>query len=202
MLFLASVVWMTNIKSVKADDNIAINFSSFTVNQIWNGLAYVSPQSGYVFAIVNITITNNGYDSFDTNPVYFSATANNVAYYYDIETFALNNWSTVNVLNGGSFSGALVFQIPSGSSISSMDYAMLDSATLQTYNIIWNGQASTTTSNSPTATPTPTTATPTSTPASTQAVSELSWSVIVPLLLSVFSAAVIVKLRKTANLNQ
>lgn len=46
------------------------------------------------------------------------------------------------------------------------------------------------------------TASPTPTPASTPTVSELSWLVIVPLLLAVFSVAAILRHRKTANLKQ
>lgn len=166
VLLLASVVCMINIKSVKADNNIAINFSSYTVNQIYNGFTYDSPNSGYTYAIVNLTITNNGYDSFDTDPLYFSATTNNIGYNIDFDTYTLKNWNTESILNGGSFSGALVFQIPVGTTIQSMSYSGFTS-TYQNYNIVWNGQASTPTitptqvANAPTSNPTQvTTATP------------------------------------------
>jgi nitrous oxidase accessory protein NosD len=53
----------------------------------------------------------------------------------------------------------------------------------------------------PTPTSTPTIA-PTSLPTPTPAVQEFPWLVIVPLLLSLFSVAIVVRHRKTANLNQ
>jgi len=62
-----------------------------------------------------------------------------------------------------------------------------------------NSQTPTLPTSTPTPTPTPT-ATPIST--STPTVPELSWLVIVPLLLSVFSVAVVLRHRKTSNLSK
>lgn len=119
--------------------NIAINFSSNTVSRIWNGSGYDTPKSGYTYVIVNISITNNGYESFDTNATYFVAIANGVSYNYDPET-SLIYWSAGTVDNTGNYFGSLVFQIPAGATIHSMSYNGTTSA-FQKYNIVWNGQA-------------------------------------------------------------
>ena len=52
-----------------------------------------------------MTIKNNGYDSFSTSPVYFYAIVNNFKYSYDSSTYVVDNWDTVDVLDGGTFKG-------------------------------------------------------------------------------------------------
>ncbi len=159
IVLLSSVIYMAGLNFVKADNNIAINYTSYNVDQIVvNAFYNNTPNSGYTYAIVNVTITNNGYgDGFNTNPTYFTATTNGISYNYDSVTFTVNNWQTVTVNNGGTYSGALVFQIPVGTTIQSMGYTGYYGA-FQSFNIIYNGQASTPT-NSPTPTAT-TNATP------------------------------------------
>jgi hypothetical protein len=135
--------------------SIAINYSTTQVQQIWNGFSYDTPSSGNTWLIVNVTITNNGYDSFDTNPTWFHVVAKNIAYNYDPETFTVNNWSTVSVLSGGTYSGALVFQVPVGSTISAMKYTGFYGA-FQSYNIIWNGLSSVSATSTASPSPSPT----------------------------------------------
>ncbi len=92
------------------------------------------PDSGKVFLEVNMTIKNNGYDSFSTNPFYFYAIADNVKYDYDGITYSVDNWDTVDVLNGGTFNGVLIFQIPSTAKSVTIGY---ESWSWLDYNIIW-----------------------------------------------------------------
>lgn len=91
------------------------------------GAAY-RPDSGKVFLEVNMTIKNNGYDSFSTSPFYFYAIADNVKYDYDWRS----DLETVDVLNGGTFKGTLVFQIPSTAESITIGYESWSS-----YNIVW-----------------------------------------------------------------
>jgi hypothetical protein len=66
-----------------------------------------------------MTISNNGYEQgFSTDPSYFTLTAGNVGMHppptfsYDANaTSALDEWQTINVLSGGTYSGTLVFQL-------------------------------------------------------------------------------------------
>ena len=159
ILLLMSFSFMICSKTAKADNNIAINYTVYNadVTQISNEL----PQSGCVFVIVNVTITNNGYDSFSTNPTFFVA-VNNLDGGYDIDQDGtLNYWQAVTLSNGGTYSGALVFQLPEGANeIKSLSWVGLPG---QNYNIVWNGIASTT-SNSPTATQKPVATTTPATP--------------------------------------
>src|SRR4030066_784514 len=47
------------------------------------------PNSGKVFLVVNMTIKNNGYDSFSTNALNFFVIADNVKYSYDSVTWSV-----------------------------------------------------------------------------------------------------------------
>ena len=54
-----------------------------------------------------------------------------------IDLFATNyfdNWDTVNILNGGTFSGTLVFQIPNWATSYTLKY---EGTFSQKYNVIW-----------------------------------------------------------------
>lgn len=84
----------------------------------------VTPSPGYVYLMVNMTIENNGYDRCDTSPAWFTIIAGNYGKYgVDIMlTSYVGHWSTNNIPNGYSFSGVLVFQIPSSSSVPSIEY--------------------------------------------------------------------------------
>jgi hypothetical protein len=89
--------------------------------------------SGKVFLEVDMTIKNNGYDRFDTNPYYFKAFADDVKYTVDIYTYYQHKWDIAIVLNGETFGGTLLFQIPESAS----SYAVSYEAVLSNYNIIW-----------------------------------------------------------------
>lgn len=117
--------------------NIAISYSYQTVQSIADQSGYITatPDSGKVFLEVTMTITNNGYDaSFSTNPLYFSVISNSVKYSSDFATFTLNKWDTVDLLNAGSYTGTMVFQVPSTASSFTMECQQLS---LTNFNIIW-----------------------------------------------------------------
>jgi hypothetical protein len=70
--------------------------------------------SGYDFLILNYTIKNHGYDSFKMYLSDFYIIVNNVKYDYDASTFSIIGGlrSGVELLDGGSTSGKVVFEIP------------------------------------------------------------------------------------------
>jgi hypothetical protein len=61
-------------------------------------------------------------------------TVDNIEYDYAPETFYVNNWETVDVLDGGVFQGALIFQITESASSWTLGYEWL----LSDYHIIWS----------------------------------------------------------------
>jgi hypothetical protein len=118
--------------------SVAISYTMVTKQSfVWmgfSGTSYVQQaDSGKVFLEVNMTIKNNGYDSFNTNPYYFNAVADNIKYSVDGYTYYVDNWDTVDVLNGGTFRGTLLFQIPE----SARSYVVGYEAFLTNYNLIW-----------------------------------------------------------------
>jgi hypothetical protein len=76
---------------------------------------YTEASEGKTFLIVNMTLENHGYKTFEINPNYFGVVINQVAYPYDKATFLTNNpLTTAVLLDGGKVSGYLVFQVPKG----------------------------------------------------------------------------------------
>lgn len=123
--------------------DVTISFSSSLKNSVTvsagGQTATMEPSAGDIFLQVDMTIKNNGYDKFNTNPLYFELVVNNVAYTLNYNSFIIDNrLQIVNVLNGGSTSGSLLFEIPQSESSASfsMDYGgYCDSS--EKCNIIW-----------------------------------------------------------------
>jgi len=82
---------------------------------------------GSAFLVVNMTIHNQGYDTFSVNPFYFKAVVDNVAYSYSTYSYKLGDegytrLGVASVLDGGTITGALAFEVPQGYSQVSMQY--------------------------------------------------------------------------------
>ncbi len=94
--------------------NISISYTIKTAQFISSSIGRVEPDPGNLFLTATITIANNGYDSsFNTNPALFNLRVNNTNYSVDtLGTGILDDWYTINVANGETYSGKLVFQIP------------------------------------------------------------------------------------------
>lgn len=179
IFLLLSTSCVACLKAVKADSNITINCSISSPNQI----AGNSPPTAQDFLVVNMTITNNGYSSFDTNPAYFIMNESGDQYpntpisYDPAATNAINNWQTVTLNNGGTFSGSLVFDYnPSVYEFGLVWWYNGTTSAGQGYAIDWNlgaylneNAGSYTTYSGPTpignSAPTPTTTATNSTPA-------------------------------------
>jgi hypothetical protein len=112
--------------------SIRIYYGFLTSEKIYGDIIDVEADSGKVFLKVIMTISNDGYVSFNTNPNYFYVTVNNVKYGYDVATFTQDDWETVDVLNDGRFSGTLVFQVPSYATSYTLSYQAWE-----TYNNIY-----------------------------------------------------------------
>lgn len=112
--------------------NITIEYSSSTDNILVGSNEYIVDQakSGNTFLVVDMTITNNGYSEFSTNPFYFSVIVDNVkyntAFVYNLE----NELGTRTILNNGKISGKLAFEVPE----SVTDFILVYEA-FRTYNI-------------------------------------------------------------------
>jgi hypothetical protein len=95
------------------------------------------PSLNNIFLEVNITITNNGYNSFVASEMLFSAEVNNVKYQADAGAIRIvNNWSNPTLQNKETYGGTLVFQIPKNSNTVTYSYNDF----VDTYNINWNIQ--------------------------------------------------------------
>ena len=88
---------------------------------------------GYTFLVVNLEIENRGYDSFSTNPFFFSVVVSNVKY---STTFTMldNQLKAVDLLNGGKVVGKLAFEVPED--VPSVGYQIIYQA-FKKYNIEW-----------------------------------------------------------------
>lgn len=225
-LILITFFCVTSLSSVKADsgNNIAINYSAYQAGilLVQFGEYPNTPEAsndGFVFLVVNMTIHNDGYDIFNTGLGYFYVTANNTKFNFDSATYEVNNWATVDIPNGGTFVGTIVFQIPNGSIISNLGYNGYYNQS-QSYNIIWTPITA-----SPTPTPVPTpipsltsiptyafpepTQKPTSTAVSGSSstsfwliANTISLIVIAVLLAAIIALLLTLRHRKTANLKQ
>ena len=77
------------------------------------------PHKGYIYIIANITLKNNGYESFHLYSPELHLIYNNVSYtrvyssYHDIN----NVFPTrLDILNGGAITGNIVFELPENTS--------------------------------------------------------------------------------------
>lgn len=126
---------------VTPSKNIAISYTITTMQSFpYNIGSYSYTQeadAGKIFVKVSMTIKNNGYSTFNTNPSNFALTTNNVKYTYDANTYSLNQWETVDVLNDGTYTGTLLYQVPSDSSSITMSCTEIDYSTFTNYNVIW-----------------------------------------------------------------
>jgi hypothetical protein len=116
--------------------NITISYSTDTKQSITFSTTYppAQPFSGHLYFEAHMIITNNGYDNFSTDLLYFYAMADYVKYSIDPITWNVNNnydFHTDNVLNGETFKMTLVFNIPESASSFTVGYSPSG------YNIIW-----------------------------------------------------------------
>jgi hypothetical protein len=127
-----------NLTSISESKNITISYAVERTKYISHedGFVYQS-DSGKDFFIVDMTIKNNGYDSFYTNPVSFYAVADNIKYDVHFYTLSMGKCESVDILDGGTFYGTLIFQIPESTS---SQFTLGYDAFLSHYDIVWEAE--------------------------------------------------------------
>lgn len=95
--------------------SIIVTYSGTTATQIGTGPFPVKPAVGNVFMVVNLTIQNQGYASFSVMDWYFKLNLSDTEYNREDITTLQSKLSTADVLNGGSLTGQMAFEIPSSS---------------------------------------------------------------------------------------
>ncbi len=98
--------------------------------------------SGFLKLVVDVTIENGGYESFNTSPERFSVTVNNYSYHS-----SESDLQTVDLPDGDKISGKLVFQVPPVAATTRVGYQM-EHSRKTLHNIQWFKQA-----NSPVSAP-------------------------------------------------
>ena len=129
ILIIIPFLYPASFGEPSPDPSSSVNISYNILTETSIGWNYSSDYSGYVqsdpgnvFLVVNLTIKNNGYETFSTNPYYFDAVADGVRYGFDNRTFNVGNWDLIDMLNGETFSGTLIFQIPATTKSIAVDY--------------------------------------------------------------------------------
>jgi hypothetical protein len=135
LLFSLAFVVSQYLAPTAESKNITISYSAETADVVTTIYGDdIQSDSGRDFLILNITIDNNGYDSFNTNPYWFKVTVGNIAYRFDYHLVLMENWMTVDVLDGETFQGTIMFQIPESASSFTLDYE----SAFNEYKIVWS----------------------------------------------------------------
>jgi hypothetical protein len=97
-------------------------------------IGFSEAKAGYTYLVLTLQIQNNVDREFSTNPLYFYVIVKNVKYEVDFATYSLSDTlQAVQLQKGGTISGSLVFQIPTGVTSYSPGYE----APFTTVNIQW-----------------------------------------------------------------
>jgi hypothetical protein len=134
----APYTYSTPIPTQIPSKNIAVSYwmsekQSITWSLTGGYSSDISADSGKIFVEISLTVKNNGYDSFNTNPYYFYLIADGVKYDVDSNIYLLDNWDTVDIMNGGKTQGSILFQVPSSAKTFALGYDAL----FKSYNIVW-----------------------------------------------------------------
>ncbi len=121
----------TGVPTSKPTKSIVITYSDRTTDSLGD---FSKPKAGNTFLVVTMTIKNNGYDKFGTNQLYFSVVTNNVKRDSSFDSGMLTDkLDLVDLLDGGSTTGSLAFEVPTGTTDYKLQYKSFDD-----YNIIYN----------------------------------------------------------------
>ena len=124
----------TSMPTPTSSKLITVTYSSSIASHIDGTYGAVYPErAGDVFLIVNMSIHNQGYDSFSVGPGYFSVIVNSIEYDESAYTYSLDNYlQSVGVLGGGLMTGSIAYEIPEGATTFLIQYGGYG-----TYNIQW-----------------------------------------------------------------
>ena len=140
--FRATTIPTTTVASVSVapvnSAKISFTYSGSFTNRIGIGDFPDIPRLGYSYLVLNISINNQGYTSVDLYPgIDFYVVINGVKYSQALVTNLANELPAfVIILDGGTVSGELAFEVPVRS-ISSNYQVTYEQGTSGTYNIIY-----------------------------------------------------------------
>jgi len=139
-----------NIKWLKQiDSSVPASTSNAAVSITYSDTYMWVKETGSLYLLVDMTIENVGYESFNTSPEYFTLVIGNIlgqtnpippisydglisnerdGAYSDLRTFDLQN--------GGKLSGSLAFKVPA-EILSSTERYRIDYSGVRSYNIMW-----------------------------------------------------------------
>jgi len=114
---------------------IVIEYSVSKVKQIGSGYMADVAKSGYIYAIFDLNIRNQGYrDEFSTNPYNFYLVADGVKMDISSSTYLRDDsLEAVDLLDGGRISGCLAFEISENSQSLTIGYETY----FQDFDITW-----------------------------------------------------------------
>jgi|GEM_PF-6775756 hypothetical protein len=137
----------THTQSVATTSNQTSN-AKVTIAYAYEVLPYIvgednfkqTPDPGNSYVVFNFVITNQGYGSaVEIDPIYFSATFAQVQYSSSFISLP-NSLGTPNLLNGGTTSGLVVFEVPTNATSQPGSVSFNG---FQTLNIQWISQGTT-----------------------------------------------------------
>jgi hypothetical protein len=127
----------TTSTAPQSNGNVSISYSGTTVSEIGNGVWIDTPDEGNIFLIVTLTIQNQGYSSFPVGTSYFVVHLGGIQYHDAFVTELDEEFPYVEVLDGGSITGKIAFEIPSSASY--QDFVLVYDHD-DSFNIQWNKQ--------------------------------------------------------------
>jgi len=118
-------------KIEQQQNKIIVEYSAST-KKILGKNEFVSDEakSGMTYLILDMTITNQGYEEFSTNPFYWNVIVDNVKYDIAFVMNLDNELGTRTIMNNGKISGNIAFEVPE-----SVDTFEIVYEAFQTYNI-------------------------------------------------------------------
>ena len=126
----------SKIADSMVDRNIEISYKTETVLQYGEGDHVTIPKPKYSFLIVDLAIKNSGYEKFYTGlAADLVLKADNIKYYYcSAPTLNSPNFVTTTLLNGDSWNGSILYEIPFEISA----FSLLVEGDLANYKIVLN----------------------------------------------------------------
>lgn len=122
---LASAQQSSPIIGTASDNRVQITVNSYTTNATSQYYPYTPSQSGYVFAMVDVTIKNLDGGTVDTNPLYTSLKDNQNYVYTGSAGDEANDPQGLKLQNlnaGQSQRGTIYFEIPANANIASFSW--------------------------------------------------------------------------------
>lgn len=100
---------------------VVVEYSATRKDKIGSGTFADTPDEGNEYLILDVTVTNEGYEEVSTNPYNFQVIVNNQKRDQAFVTNLDNEMENVGLMDGGTQSGKIAFEVPEGTT----DYELL-----------------------------------------------------------------------------